>query len=105
MLRAKVSKEKRAQIALGLMDYITSPQFKNPIEEVVVLSTELQDMIREEAVDHFRVWKKRWDRYQTINWDALQIRANLQLVLHGKAPKPITTPKMPPLQLPPTAAQ
>src|SRR5437773_2033902 len=33
MLRTKVTKEKRAQIALGLMSYITSPQFKNPIEE------------------------------------------------------------------------
>lgn len=59
MLRGKVTKEKRAIIAQQLMKHITSPQFKNPIEKIVHLSTELQDMIKTEAKDHFRIWKKR----------------------------------------------
>lgn len=100
MLRAKITKEKRAIIAQQLMKYITSPQFKNPIEEVVHLSSELQDMIKEEAKDHFRIWKKRWDHYQVISWDSSQIRNNLQLVLHGKEPKAIVRPKVSQLQLP-----
>ncbi len=100
MLRARITKEKRAIIAQQLMKYITSPQFKNPIEEVVHLACELQDMVKEEAKDHFRIWKKRWDRYQTIQWDSSQIQSNLQLVLHGKEPKAIAYPKVAPLQLP-----
>jgi len=101
MLRARVTRQKRAKIALALMDYITSPQFKNPIEEVVHLAAELQAMIQEEARDHFRVWKKRWDRYQTIHWDSTQVQKNLQLVLHGRSPKVIAHPKVRQLQLPP----
>lgn len=100
MLRARIAKEQRTRIANQLMDYITSPQFKNPIDEVVQLTSELQQMIKDEAKDHYRIWKKRWDRYQTIHWDGAQIRSNLQLVLQGKEPKVITHPKAIPLQLP-----
>jgi hypothetical protein len=100
MLREKITKEKRAIIAQKLVGYITSPQFKNPIEEVVKLSSELQDMIMEEAEGHRRIWKKRWGHYQRIHWDSSQIRDNLQLVLHGKEPRAIAHPKVSPLQLP-----
>ncbi len=100
MLKARVTKKRRAIIAERLVGYITSPQFKNPIEDVVQLTTELQEMIRDEAKDHFSTWKKRWDYYQTIHWDASQIRGNVQLVLHGKEPKAAVQPKAAPLQLP-----
>lgn len=100
MLRAKISREKRAIIAQQLMQYITSPQFKNPIEEVVQLTSTLQVMIQEEAKEHFQTWNKRWMHYQKIHWDSSQIQNNLQLVLHGKEPKALIHPKVPPLQLP-----
>jgi hypothetical protein len=100
MMRAKITKEKRAAIAQQLMKYITSPQFRNPIEEVIQLTSELQDMIKDEAREHFRMWQKRWDHYQKIHWDSTHISNNLQLVLHGKEPKPIGHPKALPLQLP-----
>jgi hypothetical protein len=100
MLRARVAKKRRAIIAERLVGYITSPQFKNPIEEVVHLTAELQEMVRDEAKDHLATWRKRWNYYQKINWDASQVRTNVQLVLHGKEPKAISHPKAPPLQLP-----
>jgi hypothetical protein len=89
MLRAEITKEKRSIIAQQLVKYITSPQFKNPIEEVVHLTSQLQDMIKEEVREHFLIWKKRWDYYQTILWNGSQIQENLRLVLHGKEPKVI----------------
>lgn len=103
MLRAKISKERRAIIATELLKYITSPQFKNPIEEVVELTTELQEMIKEEARGHFRIWNKRWAHYQTIRWDSSQVQKNIQLVLHGKKPEPVLHPKVQPLRLPEVA--
>jgi hypothetical protein len=102
MMKAKVTKEKRALIAQQLTEYITSPQFKNPIEEVIQSTSELQDMIKKEAMGHFKMWQKRWNHYQTIRWDSTLINNNLQLVLNGKQPKPIEHPKAPPLQLPPS---
>ena len=55
MLRAKITKQKRAIITQQLMKYITSPQFKNPIEEVVQTSSDLQKMVKEEYDGHVRV--------------------------------------------------
>ena len=100
MLKAKISKGQRAVIAQELMKYITSPPFKNPIEQAVHLTSELQDMIKEEAKDHCRTWKRRWKHYQTIHWGVSQIRQNLQLVLHGEEPKPLVHQRVPPFQLP-----
>ncbi len=101
MLRARIAKEKRARIADQLVRYITSPQFRNPIEEVVELTSELQDMIREEAKQHFKVWKRRWVHYHTIQWDSAQVQNNVRLVLHGKQPTPVTAPRVSRLLLPP----
>lgn len=100
MLKLKITKERRAAIAQRLMRYIDSPQFKNPVDEMLQRTTKLQEMIKREARDHFRIWQERWGHYQTIHWNATQVQANLQLVLHGNSPKQVAIPKSPPLQLP-----
>jgi hypothetical protein len=105
MLKAKVSKEKRVRIANQLLKYVTSPQFKNPIEEVVTKTGELTGLLKEEARQHAKMWTTRWEHYQRIRWDSSQIQANLQLVLQGKEPKPLAYPKPAPLQLLPPRAK
>jgi len=100
MLRAKITKERRAIIAQRLLKFITSSQFKNPIEEVVRTASGLEEGLKDEMRDHKRVWERRWRAYQTIRWDATQVQGNLHLVLHGKEPKPVGSPKVAPLLLP-----
>ena len=99
MLRAQVAKDERAKISERLLSYITGPQFKNPIEEAIQLSSDLQEMVKEEALDHHRIWQKRWTCYQKIHWDTSQIQNNLQLVLHGKEPDGLSEPELSPLRL------
>lgn len=36
-----------------------SPQFKNPIEEVVQRASKLREMIQKEAKDRVHTWKER----------------------------------------------
>ncbi len=99
MLRAKITTEQRAKIAQRMLKYITSPQLRNPIEEVIQISTGLQKMVREEIDDHKDVWKKRLQHYAKIQWDTSQIQSNFQRILHGKQPKYLLPPK-PQLLLP-----
>ena len=94
MLRSKVTQKHRAKVAQQLLKYITSPQLRNPIEEVIHLSSNLQDMVKEEFDDHVDVWKKRLLHYQKINWDGSQVQSNLRLILHGKEPKTLVQPKL-----------
>jgi hypothetical protein len=100
MARLKITKEKRAILAQQLMQYIDSPQFRNPIEEVVQRSSRLQEMIKKEAKDHIGTWNERWTHYQTINWNASHIQSNLRLVMHGGKPRAPVHPKAPLLELP-----
>lgn len=100
MARLKITREKRAALAQQLAQYIGSPQFRNPLEEVVSRVTKLQGMIRKEATLHRRVWKERWEHYTTIGANTSQIQNNLKLVMHGEQPKQITRIKASPLALP-----
>jgi hypothetical protein len=103
MLRAKITTEQRAKIAQRMLKYITSPQLKNPIEEVIHLSERLQKMVIEEAHDHREIWKKRMLHYTKIQWDTSQVQSNFQRILHGKEPKHVLAPK-PQLLLPAVAS-
>jgi hypothetical protein len=103
MLRAKITTEQRAKIAQRLLKYITSPQLKNPIEEVIQLSTQLQNMVKDEYDDHVETWRKRLRHYTRIQWDTSQIQLNFQRILHGKEPKHALPPK-PQLLLPAVAS-
>jgi len=100
MGRLKITREKRAVLAQQLMRYIDSPQFRNPLEEVVQRTSKLQAMIRQEAKDHWHIWQERSSHYETISWNTSQIQNNLRLVMHGGQPKQIAPHKVPPLQLP-----
>lgn len=101
-LRLRGVAETRDQAPLCVLPSarVHSPQFRNPIEEVARTATELQGMIVQEWKDHKRVWEKRWNHYQRIQWDSSQIEANITLVLQGKEPRAAIHPKATPLQLP-----
>ena len=98
MQRSNIAIERRAAIAQGLLKFVASPEFSNPIEKVVRTSLQLQDVLREEVKGHQRVWKKRWEHYQAIEWDASDIQANVKSVLHGEKPKALSR-RPAPLQL------
>lgn len=100
LVRAKIGREKRARIADELVRHIASPQFRNPIEEIVQITAELQEMVKGEARQHVKVWKKRWNYYQTMQWDTSQIQANIRSVLHGKTPQALSAAKVTRLLLP-----
>ncbi len=100
MLKAKVTRRERAIMAERLLKYVTSPQFKNPIEEVIRRASDLQGLLFDEALAHKHTWEKRWEHYQMIHWDGSHIKANLGLVLQGKEPKAVSRPKVPSLDVP-----
>lgn len=87
MQRSNVAIERRAAIAQELVKFVVSPDFKNPIEEIVRVAGQLQDILKDEVKAHQRTWRKRWEHYQVVQWDGSSIQASLQAVLHGEKPK------------------
>jgi hypothetical protein len=100
MLRSKLSKEQRANVARMLVKYINSPMFRNPIMEVVKSSSDLQNLIKSEAKAHLKIWQKRWTYYKTISWNVNEVRRNLEMIRWGKEPKEVGPLVEEPLKLP-----
>lgn len=95
MLRAGIEKDKRAKIASQLQHFIKSPDFKNPIEELVNIADDLEDGVKKEFQWHIKDWERRVLAYRRIKWDGSAIQENLRRVLHGGKPKRLDQPKVP----------
>ncbi len=93
MLRAGIEKKRRTKIANQLLKFIKSPEFKNPIEEVVRTAENLREGIMEEFKWHKNDWERRWDAYARVRWDGLTIQENLRRVFHAEAPIQMVQPK------------
>jgi hypothetical protein len=93
MLRAGIEKKHRTKIANQLLTFINSPQFKNPIEEIVRTAESLKEGIKKEFKWHKEDWEKRWNAYGRIRWDGFSIQESLRSVLHGEKPKPLIQPR------------
>jgi hypothetical protein len=93
MFRAGIDKKRRTKVANQLLKFIKSPEFKNPIEEVVRTAESLREGIREEFKWHKADWERRWDAYGRIRWDGFAIQENLRRVFHGEAPKQTAQPR------------
>jgi len=102
MFRAGVEKKRRTKIANQLLKFIKSPEFKNPIEEVVRTAEGLKEGIEEEYRWHVNDWKKRLTAYAKIRWDGLAIQENLRQVLRGETPKHLIQPREKPALPAPT---
>jgi hypothetical protein len=105
MRRARLTKDERLRAVERLAKFIAGPQFKNPLDEIISRASNLESLLKREVKDHVRVWTERRGHYQRINWDGHQIRQNVQLVLHGKAPASALPPRKEPLRLPESAAR
>jgi hypothetical protein len=97
---ARLTDAERTKAAEQLLKYITGPQFRNPIEDMIARARDLRSALQIEVKQHVKIWNDRWESYQSIEWDASQIDNNVQLVLKGASPKPLAQPKAMPLRLP-----
>ncbi len=101
--KAKLSKDQQAKIATALVDYITSPVFKGPIEEAVAKATRARELLGSEIRSHLKMWEERHNLYHTVAWDLDHIRQNVERVLQGAKPVSLVSAKPQQLQLPPSS--
>jgi hypothetical protein len=100
MAKAKLDKEEKNRIATQLLEYITSPTHRIPLEQALHETGKAGKLLKREIKDHFSVWQKRYELYQTINWNMSHIQSNLTRVLQGESPASLVKPKLEPLLLP-----
>ena len=94
MLRSGIGKEQRAKIADQLLKFIKSPEFKNPLEEVVRTAEALKEGVEREYKWHVDDWKRRLTAYEHIRWDGFAVQENLRRGFHGEKPKQMIQPRV-----------
>lgn len=100
MAKAKLDNEKKNQVATRMLNFITSPTYRVPLEETIQQSDRARKLLNKEAKQHFVTWQERYEIYQTIKWDIAGIQSNLSRVLSGEKPFALERPKIDRLQLP-----
>ena len=93
IFRAGIEKRQRARVANQLLKFIKSPEFKNPMEELVRVAENLKEGVADEYRWHLADWKKRLTSYERIRWDGYAVQDNLRRVFHGEPPKQMIQPR------------
>jgi hypothetical protein len=100
MAKARLDKDQRSLIAGKLVQYVTSPSYKIPLEQAIQKSTKLGVLLRKEVKAHLNTWQHRYELYLNIHWDISQIQTNVSRVLQGETVLQLEKPKLHTLSLP-----
>ena len=87
MLRLKMDNEQREKAAKKLLEYVTSPLCKTPLEDAISMTEQAKKNLVKEVRRHFDDWNARHKIYETILVDTKSITENLERVLSGSTPK------------------
>lgn len=100
MAKERLDAAAKEVAAKRLMDYITSPVFRTPLEEAVLSTERAHENLLKEIKQHMAGWKERHELYQTIHHDVSHIEKNIGRVLVGEEPVKLEKLKCEPLALP-----
>lgn len=89
MLKLKMNNEEREKAAKRLLDYVTSPLCKTPLEDAISMTEQAKKNLHKEVKRHFEDWNTRHKIYETILVDTKSITNNLERVLAGSSPRSI----------------
>jgi hypothetical protein len=99
MAKQRLDAEQKEIAAKRLMDYVTSPVCKTPLEEAISQAERAHKNLGREIKQHIGDWKERHEIYGTIHHDISHIEKNIGRVLDGKEPLKLEKPKFEPLAL------
>jgi hypothetical protein len=100
MAKQRLDAAAREAAAKRLMDYVTSPGFKTPVEEAICSAERARNNLVREIRQHVGDWQERHELYQTIHFDVSHVQRNIGRVLDGEEPLKLEKLKLEPLALP-----
>ncbi len=100
MAKQRLDVAAKAAAAKRLMDYVTSPICKTPLEEAISHTERAHKNLVREMKQHVNDWKDRHELYQTIHYDVSHVQKNINRVLSGDEPLKLEKLKFEPLALP-----
>ncbi len=99
MAEQRLDAAEKEAAAKRLMDYVTSPACKTPLEEAISQTERAHRNLVKEIQQHIGGWRERHEVYETIRYDVSHIQQNVDRVLNGKEPLKLEKPRFEPLAL------
>ncbi len=100
MAKQRLDAAAKEAAAKRLMDYVTSPVCKTPLEEAISHTERAHKNLLKEMEQHKKIWEERYELYQTIHYDISHVKNNITRVLDGDNPLKLEKPRFEPLALP-----
>ncbi len=100
MAKQRLDAAAKEAAAKRLMNYVTSPICRTPLEEAIAQTVRAHKALLKEIRQHVGDWRLRHQIYQTISYDVSHIQTNIERVLQGKQPILLEKPALVPLALP-----
>lgn len=100
MAKQRLDAAARDAAAKRLMNYVTSPVCRTPLEEAIAQTMRAHKSLLKEIRQHVGDWRLRHQIYETISYDITHIQTNIERVLQGKQALLLDKPALIPLALP-----
>ena len=100
MAKQRLDVSAKAAAAKRLMDYVTSPVCKTPLEEAISHTKHAHKNLEREMKQHSNDWNERHELYESIHLDISHVQKNIDRVLAGDEPLKLARLKFEPLALP-----
>jgi hypothetical protein len=100
MAKRRLDALEKAAAATRLMNFITSPACKTPLEQAILKAERAHEHLVKEMKQHANDWRARHEIYETIRCDVTHIQRNIARVLANQEPLKLEKPTFEPLALP-----
>lgn len=85
LAQARMTRSQREQAARAILEFVDSPEFRNPLRDVVRRSEQLGQDLAEEVETHKRLWRGRLMHYQALWTEGHGLERNFDRILHNTA--------------------
>ena len=93
MAKERLDAAQKEAAAKRLMDYVTSPVCKTPLEDAISHTERAHKNLVREIRQHKGDWEDRYEIYKTIQYDVTHIQKNIGRVIDGQEPLKLEKPK------------
>jgi hypothetical protein len=100
MAKRRLDELAKAAAATRLMNFITSPACKTPLEQAILKAERAHQNLVKEMKQHANDWRARHEIYETIRCDVTHVQRNIARVLANQEPLKLEKPVFDPLALP-----
>lgn len=96
--RMQLTRKEREAAARRIFEFLSGPEFKNNMQDVLQRAVELREMLHKEARTHLNIWRKRYEYYKSIYESTSTVRSRFHRILETSKQLPAAFKALSPIE-------